>query len=533
METDFAVNFLYLRDRISCYLYFMITRIPGKIWPKAFIIIQVCFLPLLSSAQSYNYWTRSFNEESSLLSGAVVGGGSGPSAIYYNPASISEVKASKFSVNASLFSFDFINVKNALGEDININNSRAAVEPRFISYMIKSKRFKNWSFEIAILNNENMKAVINEAVDERIDILTGIPGDERYYALYQFSNQFRDDWIGFGGSVNLNEKLSAGASMFVTIKSLTYSESLGIEAYSLEDSIFIDDNYVPFYVAAFEQSEYLKFNDYRLTWKAGLLYKADNYSLGLSITTPSLGGIYSDGKRVTRTEKQSNITMPETGESVPDYIIVDYKEKKDMKVAYRTPLSIAAGFNYYFPGRKRIFYSTLEYFFKIDPYRMVESEESPNIGPDYLTEEVLFTEWLTFTTGAKPVLNAALGYSWTLKQGLLLMGGFRTDFNYRKNLDYEQYTGYNKMQSLSVDRYNVTCGLSWNILGQDIITGLQYTIGHTGDQQQLANLSDPVEYNTIENTALQGTRTYDMKSWYNAISLYFGASFNFGEDKEK
>ena len=129
------------------------------------------------------------------------------------------------------------------------------------------------------------------------------------------------------------------------------------------------------------------------------------------------------------------------------------------------------------------------------------------------------------------MLNAALGYSWTLKKGLLLMGGFRTDFNYRKNLDYDQYTGYNKMQSLNVDRYNVTCGLSWNILGQDIITGLQYTFGHTSDQQQLANLSDPVEYNTVENTALQGIRTYDMKSWYNAISLYFGASFNFGEDK--
>lgn len=54
----------------------------------------VLTFPLLSSGQSHNHWTRNFNEESSLLSGAVVGGGAGPSAIYYNPASIAEITES-------------------------------------------------------------------------------------------------------------------------------------------------------------------------------------------------------------------------------------------------------------------------------------------------------------------------------------------------------------------------------------------------------------------------------------------------------
>jgi hypothetical protein len=318
----------------------------------------------------------------------------------------------------------------------------------------------------------------------------------------------------------------------VTIKSLNYDLSLDIDAYSLSDSIIIDDNYIPFYVASYESSEYLKFNDYRLTWKAGCLYQTDNFSLGLSITTPSLGGIYSDGKRVTRAERQSNITMPGTGEPVPDYVIVDYKEKKDVKVSYKTPFSIAAGFNYYLPGRKRIFYSSVEYFSNIDPYRMVEAEESQNIGPDFIFDELVQSEWLTFVSGGKSVLNVAVGYSWTLKKDLLLMGGFRTDFNSLKRLDYDPYSGLNKMQSLNLDRYNITCGLSWNILGQDIITGIQYTLGHSKDQKQLVNLSDPIEYDPADNLVLQGIRTNDMQMWFNSISLYFGAAFNFGGEKE-
>jgi len=499
---------------------------------KSCILAFLSFFPFAISGQSHNYWTRSFNEESSLLSGAVVGGGSGPSSIYYNPASISEVTASKLSLNASLFSFDFINVKNALGEDIDLASTTGNIEPRFISYMIKSKRFKNWSFEIAGLNNENIKVGISESVDKRIDILTGVPGDERYFAFYQYTNHFRDDWIGMGGSVKLNDRLYAGASMFVCIKSLDYTRSLDIEAYPLSDSIFVGNEYIPSYVAAYEKSEYLRFNDYRLTWKAGILYESENYSIGLSVTTPSLGGIYSDSKRVTRKETQSNITMPGTGEPVPDYVIVDYQEKKNVNVAYRTPFSVAAGVTYNFADRRRTLYTSVEYFSKIDPYRMVEAEESPDIGPGFQADEVLFSEWLTYVNGARPVFNVALGYSWTLKKDLLFMGGFRTDFNYVKNLDFDPYTGFNTVQSVSVDLYHITCGFSWNVLGQDIITGIQYSLGRNKNQKQFANLSDPVEYNTVENLALQGIRTNDVIPLYNSISLYFGASFNFGGEKK-
>jgi hypothetical protein len=519
-------------DGLFNYFYSMVKGRWKNKRIKSIWIILIIFLPHISSGQSHNYWTRSFNEESSLLSGAVVGGGSGPTSIYYNPASISEVEASKLSVNASLFSFDFINVQNALGDNINLNTSRGNIEPRFISYMIKSKRFKNWSFEIATLNNENTKSGVTESVDYQIDILTGIPGNERYFAYYQYSDHFRDDWIGAGGSVKLNDRLYAGVSMFVTIKSLEYTNSMNIEAYSLNDSVFVNDEYTPFYVAAYESYDYLKFNDYRLTWKAGMLYKTETFSIGLSLTTPSLGGLYSDGKRVMRQEKQSNITMPDTHEPLPDYIITDFKEKKDVQVGYKTPFSIAAGFTYYFPDGKRTFYSSVEYFSKTDPYRLVEAEESPEIGTYLTSGGDVLSEWLTYVSGARPVFNVALGYSWTLRKDLLLMGGFRTDFNYLKHMDYDPYSGLNKVISINVDLYHITCGLSWSVLGQDIITGVQYTVGRTKDQLQMANLSDPVEYNTVENLSLQGIRTHDMTSLYNSISIYFGASFNFGGEKE-
>jgi len=496
------------------------------------LFIIIILGPLISKAQSHNHWTRSFNEESSLLSGAVVGGGSGPAAIFYNPASIAEITESKFSLHASLFSFNFLTVKNALGEGVDLDYVRGEIEPRFLSYMVKPKKHPEWSLEFAFLNNENYRMDITQSVDQNLDILTNLPGEERYYAYFQYRNIYRDDWFGFGGSWKMNPHLFIGASMFLSVKTMEYSFGIDIEAFPL-DSVFIDDEYIPFYSANYQEMEYAKYNDYRLLWKFGLLYKKERFSVGFNITTPSVGGIYSDGKKVTRKEKQSNITFPETGESIPDYVLTDYSEKKDVFVNSKSPLSIAAGFTYYIPEKTQVLYTTVEYFAGIDPYRIVQANENPALAAGSVFQDINYNEWLTFVSGAKPVLNAAVGYRWRVKQDLLLMAGFRTDFNYRKNYDYNPYAQNKSMKGMYLDLYHLTSGLSWRIKGQDLMTGLQYTVGREKNQEQFINLSDPVEFNTTEMGPLQGTRQSTMDILFNSLSIYFGATFNFGGGKDQ
>ncbi len=488
-------------------------------------------IPFLALGQSHNHWTRSFNEESSLLSGAVVGGGSGPAAIYYNPSSIAEINESKFSLHASLFSYNFWEVQNALGDGIDLNFSRGIIEPRFISYMIKPKNHPEWSLEIAFLNNENYHLEVTQSVDKNMDILEELPGDERYYSFFQYSNSYRDDWLGIGGSLKLSPKFYIGTSMFISVKSLDYRYALEIEAFPL-DSVFINNQYVPFYSANYLKMDYISYNDYRLLFKIGLLYKTDRFSIGINFTTPSIGGIYSDGKIVTRNEKQSNITL-ETGEPLPDYVLVEYKEKNDVFVNSKSPLSVAAGFTYYTADGSKVFYSTIEYFDGLDPYRLVEANENPDLAAGSIFEEIVFNEWLTYISGAKPVLNAAVGYSWNVKENILLMAGFRTDFNFRKNLNYNPYLENMSIKGFDLNVYHITAGLSWRILGQDLITGLQYSFGRDKNQEQWANLSDPSEFNTNELVPLQGTLENNMNTGYNSISIYFGATFNFGGGNNK
>jgi len=507
------------RKKIPDDIYLMLCR---RLISGIVFLVSIYFIPFPTYSQSNTYWTRSFNEESSLLSGAVVGGGAGPSAIYYNPASISEIATSSFSLHASLFSFEFIDIKNALGKGIDLKSSRGTIEPRFISYMIQPKNHPDLSFEIAFLNNEKFHQELSRSVDMKINVLNNLPGLERYFALFNYSSHYRDDWFGIGGSWKINPRLSVGASMFLTVKQNKYHYSLDIEAFPLADT-----NNSPFYSAHYQENEIVKFNDYRFLWKIGMLYKLERISFGFSMTTPSVGGIYSDGKQVSRKQKQSNITLPDTGEPLPDYVVVDYKEKNEVTVNAKSPLSIAVGITYRFTNESHILYTSIEYFSGIDPYRLVQANESASIIAGSVFELIDNNEWLTFVSGAKPLLNAAIGYRWHVKENVTMMTGFRTDFNYRKDLDYNPFLDRKKGRGLDLDLYHLTTGFSWRILGQNLITGFQYTIGREKNQEQFANLSDPVEFNTEEMVPLQGTRQRIMDTFINSISIYFGATFNF------
>jgi len=488
-------------------------------------------LPEQVEGQSHNYWTRSFNEETSLLSGAVVGGGAGSAAIYFNPAGIAENTESSLSVNASLFSFKFLKVENALGDGIDLNYSRGIIEPRFISYNIKPKNHPGLNLEIAFLNNENYSLEFTHSLENEIDVLKNLEGDERYYSFFNYTNNYRDDWIGIGVPLKLSPKLFLGTSMFLSIRSLDYRYVTDTEAFPL-DSAFSGSQQEPFYSANYQDYEYLGFNDYRLLWKFGLLYKSERISFGINLTTPSVGHIYSDGKKVSRKTKQSNITSPETGEPLPDYTLVDYKEAKDVSVNDKSPLSVSAGITYLFPEKKMTLYSTFEYFAGIDTYRLVEADESADLAAGLPIQDFEFNEWLTFVSGAKPVLNGALGFRWCINQDLMFLSGFRTDFNYRKNLEYSPFASRKKINGVDLDVYHVTSGLSLKIKGQYLIVGIQYSAGRNKNKEQFINLSDPSEFNTTELAPLQGTRQNNVNSTLNAFSIYFGATFNFG-GKEK
>lgn len=490
--------------------------------------MAICLMEV--NAQSTRYWSTNLNEESSLLAGAVVGGGAGVGAIYFNPGQISANTKSNLSINASLFSLEFNKIENGLGDNIDLKHTRFFAEPRFFSYIFKSKNIEDLTYQLIAMGKQNFLVSLNSSYDAQIDILRQLPGNERYYGNYNYRNHYMEYWLGAGASYKSKSGISIGVSMFGIVKSLYYKKTLTIDAHPLTDSVGIGGIggiTIPFYVATTSNNRYIRFDDYRLMWKIGAAYTLGRVKLGLNVTTPSIH-IFSGGKAVSGRDNTSNIMNPDGLGFLPDNYMSDEQVKKEIKVNYRDPFSIALGAEYIFPSKKQFLYITAEYYFGIKPYKFVTANENPNSTIPSIYDDLNPKDWLSYASGAKPILNIALGYKWELNEDLLLLSGFKTDFSYLNDYNFGDYEEYNNLAEFNFNVYHFSGGLLYKFLGHTLFTGIQYSYGEKKNMTQLVNMSDPVEYNEIDQTALQGVRENNMKYVYNGVSLFFGVTFNFG-----
>jgi hypothetical protein len=235
---------------------------------------------------------------------------------------------------------------------------------------------------------------------------------------------------------------------------------------------------------------------------------------------------------VSKKIEQTNISNPIGEGFLPDIMIIDYREKKDVNVNYKDPLAIAAGIVLKSKDNKRSLYSTVEYFFPIDAYKIVQVDANPLVSDASTYEDLPEKEFLSFWYGNRWVLNAAVGFQWTPRDNLRMVGGMRTDFNYQNDFDYGDLRAYNSLKQMTVDLYHFTGGAIFTFKGQDIMFGLQYSMGLNRNQRQIVNLTDPVEYNTAEYGALQGNRDNSMHNFTSQLGLFFGATFNFMGGKD-
>ena len=477
--------------------------------------------------QNPGYWNNQMTDESFLLGGAVVGGGAGVGSIYYNPALISENKKSNIAVNLSLLSTDFYSIENALGNGIHLENTQLLVEPRFFSFLAKSKKYQGLSFQFVAMGKEFYNVKYSDSQDKQMDILKQLPGDERYFTNYKHRHQFEEYWIGGGASLKMNSGFSAGVAMFGILKSLNYNHLFDIEANPLSDTVYVGEDAIPFYTASTGFYEFIRFDNYRLRWKIGFAWTFDRINIGLTITTPSVH-VYSGLKRVSRMNNQRLISNPDGSGFLPEYYVADEQLDNDLDATYKDPFSIALGIVYSTASEKNHIYATAEHFFGIDPYKFITATENPDSAIPTIYQDLTPKDWLSYTTGADPVTNLAVGYKRQFKDNLILLTGFKTDFSYLKDYSYGSLEEYNRLLSFDVDIFHLSAGLLAQIRGNSIFAGIQYSYGTDKEMKQLVNLSEPVEYNESEGAALQGDRLNNMSFKYNGLSVLLGLTLRFG-----
>lgn len=470
-----------------------------------------------------HFWGHNFNSTSSLLGGAVIAGEANNTAIFYNPATLGEMeKGSNISLSANLFSWNFYNFNNALGDGIDLKTDNFLVQPQFISYSYKpSKKVFNISVTALTRVKEYMEVTYSDS--RYIDVIEYLPGDEKYSTTYNYRNDFTDSWIGVAFSHDISKKFSYGVSIFGSIASLNYRYSYSATAFNSGDTI---NEYQVSRVSEGSYGELVKFTDYRLIAKFGLAYKTEKWRFGFTLTTPSWR-LFSSGKRAQRVEQQTNIKRNNLPAGLSDYLIFDGQEKDQLKTNFKLPLSIGAGFIYDMKKKGQKLYFSTEFFAGLKGYKMVDAEMHTDITSVAVYDTLTNKDWTSYGYAGNPVINVAIGYSWTLKNDIVFLNALRTDFSSVNYLDLKSDNDFNHIKSTLYNIYHYSGGVEFNIKKNRFIAGGDLAFGYKENLPQIANFSNPTEYEESTGNALQGPIEDTMDMYYFGISIYVGATLNF------
>lgn len=473
--------------------------------------ITFWFFFFYAKGQPENYWSVSFNTEASLLSGAVVGGNSGITSIYYNPAGISEIKDKQFALNASLFSLEYENYKNAIGNNQNISSLLFRVQPRFISYLYRLKSDTTLSIQFVILNRNNLTVNSYKNINYPISLINK-DIEEVYFGNTDFKSDYSDYWGGAGSSFQINENLSVGASLFVSVKNFSYFKSIEI---LVNPDINKFPDTATYYSASWSVYQKLEMYDVRLLGKLGIRYNYNNFSFGLNISLPSVR-LFGNGD-VKKITSQSGIT--DSSATYPD--INYYEVGNYMLSQFKDPFSAAIGVVYTTPSEISKFYFTAEYFGAIKKYKTVDGTKCVySCGNNNSTTT---TDFSSYYYAAKSVVNFALGFQTYFLKNIDALFGFRTNFNPRRNIfDDTDKSSLNEFINTSVNTYYFTGGGQFRYKKTKFLLGLQLGTGHSKNNLQFVNFYNVNLFDDETNLALQGKRQYNMTHTYVSLSLFLG-----------
>ena len=490
-------------------------------------LLSFCSVYGVSRAQSDNYWSWTFNTPSTLLAGAVVGGNSGPSAVYYNPALIDHDKAPSVSLSANIVSLRILKIENIGGDGIDGEKSQFKVHPRFVSFILPNKDPRiGMEFSIFSPVKDEIEFKVQEF--DELDIIERTEGVETYSGNMRYSRRYHDTWVGFGTSYKLTDQFYIGLSSFLALKSLNYKYDYKSQASQERDSVVVGQNTEAKYIAESSFDEELKYTDFSFVFKAGAQFKSkdDRWSIGANITFPNinLAGEAYVRKAFTRSNVYDNSVDAFTAN------ISQAREGKKLNTRIKTPFSSALGMQYYTENRKTSFTFTIEYFHEIDPYEIIRVSKNSESNGDYLDNIVSPVDFLTFAHEARSLTNVGVGFKHIISPTFVVLGGFRTDFTSGKR-DNVRFTDEKfKINQPHMDKYHFTIGPVYKINRLTLATGLQYTFGSSKNFNPYVNYANPVEFIPETRQSLEGLREANANASLKEFALFFGISVDLNKE---
>jgi len=354
-------------------------------------ILLIAGLARAAAAQDSHYWTFGYGPVGELTEGTLVGGVSDLSATYYNPAASALIDRPRFVFNVTSFDLAQIQVKDAAGSGLDVDQMVSRPVPAMIAFHIGAHEDGN-HFAFAFLARSESDFDLGYSASDVSEV------SEVAAASYgRFKHRVLEYWVGGNWSRRVSRSVSVGLSPFFAYRGQRSRRSLAAEQLSpeLQRGTFVGI-----------ENEY---NHMRVLAKLGVAWRPGSWQLGANLTAPGFK-VYSDGK--------TNFNA--TAASGTGTTLLAATTQKGLDATYHAPWSVAVGATRRF--ERSAVHATVEWFSAIDAYDILQPAPAPVAGRG---ESIP----IQFRGEAASVVNFGVGFEHGFRDNLRLYGGAARNYS--------------------------------------------------------------------------------------------------------
>ena len=434
------------------------------------------------------------------MGGSVIGNVKDNTAVFYNPAGMGFIDSSTLAINGNAYQMDNIRIYNALGEKKDFKSSSLGSVPLFVGGMF-SKNNSKLKMGYSVMSSVDFGFKATARIDEKLPVVDDAesPGTEEFIGQASINSNLSELLFAVGGGYRLSPKWSIGISNIITVRSQTVAKA----SYA---RFILNQPGNPLVSSSFVRSA--DYYNIRYAARIGLNYQDRNFSTGLTVTLPSVK-IMGTGT-ITANVIASNILFKGSRTS-----LLANDRQEELKSTYHSPLAFTAGINW--THNKSSFGVSVQYFGKIAIYDLLKVAPSAFVRPAEFNSSLGSEQFLRLKTGAKSVVNIAIGYEYEIKPNLILSASIRTNGSYFDRVLYAT-TGI-KADVTTWNIYHFTAGTTFAKGRSKMTLGLLYSMGKDNSRLEQGSFEKPTEVNFI-----QGSSTIT-KATYSSIGLLLGYTF--------
>ena len=437
-------------------------------------------------AQDANYWSSSYNPGGFLTPGAVVAFNRDSGVMFLNPALLAYSTKSTASINASIYQYGRINIKNGAGTGLDLKSTSANIIPQMISATISLKGKHPFTIGYALTHNPVLTFRANQQRDATFNVLDDSysPGNEYFLGQYKNVNSINETSGIISGGFKASSHLAIGISAEGQIRKQDYDYDVSSRA------LYNNDNALLPQFSNVQESYTAGYYNVGIRFKGGIAYDNDSHHLGLTLSSPLLH--IAGGGNILSDNEISDLIIPQEKDTVN---LLTNSRQRSLKAKYKIPFSVALG--YAIDYKRGQFYVVAEYFASVGQYNIITPKNQSFIKGVDSGDDLFGPEYIKFKDARKSVTNFGLGVSYLLRPYLMGYLSLHTDFN---NISKALYNVDDLGYRPNTANYNIYhCQVGTNVKKRkfNLRTGLLLSYGTTSKYLQNVNFDNPNESNYL------------------------------------